>query len=366
MKMSSKAQRHGVAKIKKPESAFAIKRGMTADEQMEVITGASNEKNTPKGGLTASGGWCAPSETLYGFCSLETVSGLLSLPEVQAPRGGINFTKGPDYATLAATWGFLQTEAQAIAATPKVCYPVVCPPFAETRLDAIGFCVTAGVLTEAAYPELIDRVLQIGTVAHAHKVNASIINRISTLIGAAVDHAEVGAVTSDIFDALVIQALRIRYTFAMDPNATVEAVFPVWAKEVFRSDLSRRTGVDLLAVSDAQIQSYLAVRNIAAQWVYDYQPLVTGAVTTVGGTAAWTSFPDNLEFMIYPAGAYTKLALDVIDLDTIYDSVGLETNTYTAAFFEEGVAVANTCGTGFKVTVNISSLAGRTGIANVA
>jgi hypothetical protein len=276
------------------------------------------------------------------------------------PRGGINYSKGPDYATLAADWGFLQTEAQAEAGTEKECYAVECPPFLETRLDAIGFCVTAGVLTNAAFPELINRVLEIGAVAHAHKVNAYVINKISAAIGAPITALNLGSASVDILDALDLQGMRIRYSLAMDENATLEAVFPIWAKGIFRADIARRTGVVELAVSDAQINSYLAARNFRVQWVYDYQPLATG------NTGTWTHLPTTLEFMVYPAGAFVKGELSVIDLDTIYDSVGLSTNTYTAAFFEEGVQVFNRCGFGVKVSLDVSCLSGVTGAAELS
>lgn len=363
--LSKDHTRLGFAKIRKPENTFGITEGMSVQQQLDVLDAAADERTRfGAGGLAkavlAAGGWCAPSETVYDFCSYETVSGILDIPTVNLPRGGLSYSKGPDYATLAASWGFLQTEAQAEAGTAKVCYPVECPPFLETRLDAIGFCVTAGVLTNAAYPELIRRVLEIGAVAHAHKVNAYVIGKISTAIGAAVDHAEIGATTSDILDAVDLQALRIRYSLAMSETATLEAVFPLWAKGIFRADLSRRTGLDLLAVTDAMIQSYFAARFVRVQWVYDYQPLATGT------TGAWTSLPDVLEFMMYPAGAFIKGGLDVIDLDTIYDSVGLSTNTYTAAFFEEGVQVFNRCGFGVKVSVSVASLHGRSGAADVS
>jgi len=273
------------------------------------------------------------------------------------------------YVTAASLWGVSgprpdwsteQTETEAEAGTPKPCYAVECPPFTEVRLDAVGFCITAGVLTNAAYPELISRVLELAVVGHARSVNAATIAKISALIGAAVDHAEIGATTSDVLDALSLQASRLRYQYSMSPNATIEAVLPIWAKEIFRSDLSRRTGVDLINVSDAQISSYLGARGVSAQYVYDYQDLVTG------NTGAWTSWPDTLEVMLYPAGAFVRLTTDVIDLGTIYDSVGLSTNTYTAAFFEEGLAVANTCGSGVKVSIDVSCLAGNSGAADVA
>lgn len=360
--LSKDASRHSVAKIHKPESEFSTGMDRTLDEQMETIMEAAKESRLPGGSLVAAGGWCAPSENWYGgWTEWETVTGILDIPEVQANRGGINFSKGPDYAAIAANanMGFYQTEAQAIAGTAKACFSIDCPPFTEVRLAAIGFCVTAPVLTNAAYPELISRVLQIAAVAHQHKVNARVIASIQTALGAAINHTEIGSTVADVLDALSVQVTRLRYVYSLAPNATVEAVLPIWAKEIFRSDLSRRTGVDMLAVTDAQIQSFLSVRGIAAQWVYDYQPF------NATNSSTWTSWPDDLEIMLYPAGAFVKLTTQVIDLDTIYDSVGLGTNVYTAAFFEEGLAVANTVGSGVKVTINIPNLQGRTGAANV-
>lgn len=358
--MSPNAQRFGVAKIQKPDNEFSTGMDEPLDKQLETVMAAAREQRLPGGSLVAAGGWCAPSETLYDFCSLETTEGLLSIPEVTARRGGINFTKGPDFAALLANtdFGFLQTEAQAEAGTEKPCYAVECPPFTEVRMDAIGFCITAGLLTNAAYPELVRRVLELAIVGQARRLNAQTINRISTIIGAAVNYVEIGSATADVLDALTIQALRLRYQYSMSPNATLEVILPVWAKEIVRSDLSRRTGVDLLAVTDADITRYFGVRNLAVQWVYDYQNFATG------NTGAFTAYPTTLEAMIYPAGAFVRLGLPVVDLDTVYDHELLTTNTYTAAFFEEGFAVANTCGTGVKVSIGLN-VYGNTGAANI-
>jgi hypothetical protein len=363
--LSSGATKANVGRINKAPAGtaeFQVDSRMATADQFDVVMAAANERNRfgKQGGLIAAGGWCAPSETIYGnFLSLETVSGILDIPEVTADRGGINFTKGPDYGSIASTFGFMQTEAEAELGTEKDCYEVACPPFTEIRLDAIGFCITAGILTEAAYPELIDRTLQIGAVAHAHKVNASVINRILTYVGAAVDHAEIGSTTADVLQAVEIQALRLRYTYAMAPGATIEAIFPVWAVAIFRADLSRRTGVDMLEVSQADVERWFAVRGVNAQWVYDWQPF------TAANSGTWTSLPDLLDFVMYPAGAFVKLTTNVISLDAIYDSVNTKTNTFTAAFFEEGIAVANTGATGVRVQVNVASLLGNTGAANL-
>ena len=360
--MSESARHYGVAKIKKPENEFTTGMNEPIEKQMEVVMAAAREARLPKGGLVAAGGWCAPSEIWYdSFLRLEDANaGLLSIPEVTARRGGINFTKGPDFQTLYADadFGFIQTEAQAEAGTEKPCYAVECPPFTEVRLDAVGFCITAGILTNAAYPELIRRVLELALAGQRRRINASTISRINTAAGTAIDYVEVGGSTSDLLDALTIQANRIRYTYWMNPNATIEVILPVWAKDIVRADLSRRTGVDMLGVSDAQINSFFGVRNLAVQFVYDFQNF------TSTNTGTWTAFPDTVDAILYPAGAFVRLTADVIDLDAIYDSVNTKTNTYTAAFFEEGMAVANVGGTAVKVTVGLN-VYGNTGAANI-
>jgi hypothetical protein len=83
------------------------------------------------------------------------MDGILSLPEVNVTRGGIKFTKGPQWADIYGNIGFTQTEAQAIAGTTKPCYEVTCPTFTDVRLDAVGLCIKAPILTNAAYPEVV-------------------------------------------------------------------------------------------------------------------------------------------------------------------------------------------------------------------
>jgi hypothetical protein len=78
---------------------------------------ATDMANLKGGSLTAAGGWCAPSETIYDLCQLESTDGLLSLPEVRVNRGGIRFTTGPDWADIFTSGGFCFTEAEDIAGT---------------------------------------------------------------------------------------------------------------------------------------------------------------------------------------------------------------------------------------------------------
>ena len=375
-KLSPNFTRQPVANIRRRSREFEVNSEMDVEAQFRAIMEASDERTRFSGSslansaLTAAGGWCAPSETIYDLFGYETESGLFDMPEVTARRGGISFTKGPDFMTIYgdADAGFIQTEAQAIAGTVKPCYAIECPPFTEVRLDAMGFCVTAPLLTNAAYPELVSRVLNMVGMGHARRKSATSIARISTAIGAAVNWGEVGTPNSGVADVLAaveLQAMRIRQSLAMDPKATIEGVAPYWMRAAFRNELSRRLSLtDPFRITDAAVDSWFAERGIRLQYVYDYQMLGTGALNTAGGTLNWTGYPAQVELMLWPAGAFTRLVNDVIKLDVVYDHELLTGNEYTAAFAEEGFAIANTRGYGVKLAVglNYSGTAGFPGI----
>ncbi|QKO02776.1 major capsid hexamer protein [Microbacterium phage Kelcole] len=369
--LTSSAQRYAVARLEKPANEFTITEKMSAEDQYDLIMRASSEKRLGKS-LVAAGGWCSPSEQIYGFLELESADGLLSIPEIAARRGGIQFTKGPQLGDLLleADLGWTMTEAQAEAGTfTKPIFDIECPDWDEVRMEAVGYALRAGLLTDATYPELLRRYLSLAMIVHARRMNATTIQRISTLIGAATTFASVGttpSVTADLLSAIELNALRIREQFSMPLGATVEAIFPLWVKSIVRSDLSRRTGVEnMLSVTDQQIEAWFSQRQISAQFVRDYQGINAGAATTAGGTGTWTRWPDKVEFMLYPAGSFVRLATDVIDLDTVYDTDNLTKNQFLAAFFEEGFAVANTGGAGVKVVVNLPNLYGSTGFPAV-
>jgi hypothetical protein len=46
---------------------------------------------------------------------------------------------------------------------------------------------------------------------------------------------------------------------------------------------------------------------------------------------------------MYPAGTWAKGGSEIISLDAVYDSVGLEGNVYTGLFVEESVLALQRC-----------------------
>ena len=351
-------QHYGVASFK-----LDFPKELTIDrhsDDMEVLTYAMQESRLPGKSLTAAGGWCAPSETLYDLCAGETAEGILSVPEVNVARGGIKYTSGPDFSTIYTNVGFCQTEAQAISGTSKACFEVPCPSFVEVRLDVCGLCIKAPILTNAAYPELVQRWLSGAMLAHQHKMNNKVITAMATAAGTAQTVADMSSTTATTLGALELIADGLRSKYRLSFTQTMEVVVPWYVKGAIRSDLSLRTGQQPEAVTDQQIASHFAARHLNVSFVYDWQDSPFPA-----GTAPANAYPASYQALMFPAGTFIKGTSDVITLNAVYDAASLATNIYTALFFEQGILVAKMCYEAKLVTLPFCNT-GRTGIANVA
>lgn len=352
----------GIAMIEKPFPKDLIQNN--GGDENALLAAAADQSRLPGNSLVAAGGWCAPSETLYDLCEPETTDGLVTVPEVAVRRGGIRFAESPSFADIYAGVGFIQTEVQNIAGTEKDCYEIGCPDFTEVRLDAIGLCITAGILQQRGYPEMVQRVIRGAMTAHVHKRNAYVISKMAALSTAVTPTLDGFGAFSDALAALELQVVDQRYKFRLAQSSTVEGVAPAWLKPIFRNDLARRNAVDdtILSVSDAQLDQFLRDRGIAMQWVVDWQDAFVNAGNTgMGATAAATVWPTTAKVLIYPAGTFVVGTADIIQLDAIYDSTNIRTNNYTALFTEEGVLVARRCMQSRLVTLTELCAAGRTG-----
>lgn len=340
-------QQFGIATIAKPQGDFVIDRGSSAQDIERILNDATNEANLPNQSLVAAGGWCAPSETIYDIYDCgEEAANLLSTPTVGMPRGGIRFNKGVGFADLLSQVGFFYTEQQDIDGNygvdedgvgdgtegSKPCFHIPCIEFEEVRLDLDGLCLTAGLLQSRGYPEVIADTIRKALIAHEIRMDS---RKIATIVAGSTAVAlpanQAGA-TAPFLGAIELQATHLRAAGSLDDQATLEGVFPTWIRGVIRADLSRRLGVDLLDVSNQRINGWFAERNIAPQYVANWQSIATTAAS------GFTSWPTQAQFLLYRAGTWVTGNSDVITLDNVYDSTLLGTNDYTALFTEEGVA----------------------------
>lgn len=355
-------QRDGLAEFRKVYPADLI---ADMSDDTEVLNRAVDQSRLPGGSLLAAGGWCSPSETMYDLCELPcSMDGILSLPEIGAPRGGVRWTKGLDFCEIYNAPGYFHfTEAQMMAdpRPEKPCMEIPCPDFDECRLDVDGLCVTADVMMSRTYPEVIAQFLQGAMCAHAHRINAL---KIADILAGSTDDGTIGmtglGATANLLYAieLEIQAYRYRGRRAQEGSpALLELVAPYWIKGIVRADIANRnapSGIgNPLAVSDAEIVQWFASRGVAVRFVYDWQNLIDCNPSDGDVNRPVTDYPDSVEFILYEAGTWVAAGLDVITLENLYDSTLIRQNKFTALFTEEAFCIINRCNGSRRFSVDI-------------
>lgn len=348
--------KHGLATFQIAFDDALVASGGSKD--FAAILAAKNQDRFSADVLTA-GGWCAPSENVYSFVAGNVIDGLVTVPEVSAPRGGLNITTGPTHELIEAginldNQGWTQTEAQAIAKTAKTFEVIECPDFTEYRLDAVGYGYTIPFLTQKAYPEIVTEALKFAGVLWAHKMNKRTLADMVSMSSAAT-YGGYGATFTDALEALAILATKERRKWHVGQSTVMEVKLPEWTLEVFRADISRRTGIaSTNPVTDQMIAAEFSARNLAVEYVADWQPLA-GVDATL---------PASFQAMIFPAGTFVKAVEDVVNLSAVYDAASLKVNEYTGVFFEQGYLTAKTGYGSRLVTIPIST-AGLTGSASL-
>ena len=328
--------------------------------------------------LVAAQGWCAPSETDYDICLQITTDGLYDAPEVQARRGGIRHNTGIEFDTIfgggncASPSGFFDlTEAQVASGTVKTCLEIPCPEFVDTRLGVTGLCLTGNILAIRGYPEFTATFTRGALAASAHQINREQIADVVagstavTLTGFA-PWATDSSVVSQVFSAVEMAIVDIKYRLRMMQSATLEVVMPWWVLAQMRADWIRRNGTgsgsDVLCLADSAISAAFACRGARVQYVYDWQDaFATCAATGVGSDTPITELPLSLQFLVYPAGTWIRAVSDVITLNSVYDSTKLATNQVTHLFTETGWAMIRMCPVSRVYTVPICPN-GKTGL----
>ena len=199
-------------------------------------------------------------------------------------------------------------------------------------MGADGLSITHGNLSNEAWPELTADFLRVAMASHrrfmsSRRIN-SVVNDTSTVVP-----ADPGAdVTADLLQIIELQATDMRSEYRVSKSRTIEALIPEWIMPVFRANLAKRQGVDMLSVTDGQVNSWLTSRGISPQYTPDWQPLYSGA--------AATDYPSTITIAMWFAGSYFSINGGRIDLGVQRDPEMNAYNDYTAAWFEEFWTIA--------------------------
>lgn len=367
-----------VATIKNQYDTVLSDRTSPADVEAKLKELTNPQRLYTNGGITtAGGGWCAPSVNRYDFFDVSCESGMVDLPTVGIERGGINFPTSPTLADVftgaftSATNPWLWTETDDVATVTgspnKPCVRVPCPSFTNVRLECYGICLTAGNLTDNAYPEATQQQIKLLNSAHYHASNQRYIQQMLTLSTAAITGGAGGAgVISPVLYMLELAAEDYRTRFGMCQDDVLEVILPHWIMAAMRADAAKRQGgdVEMIAITDNVIADWLDLRKVRAQFVSDWQVRASGLPGFTSDGNGFNSWPTSVQFMMFAAGTFVRGNGMTLNLGVVRDSTLNAENDHTALWMEECHLIARFGFQSRLYTVNICA-DGTTGAADL-
>lgn len=337
---------------------FPTERQLVSDPAHNATLIAGAQVNEDGLSLTASGGLCAPVAIDYGQMRVDTDERPLrdALVSFQANRGGISFVEPPTLADINVSTaaedanGSWDDDDTAVAAwsesldtTPagavKPIQTIACGDTVTVNVDAIVARLGVGNFSRRTFPEQFDAWWGLAMSAHARKAENKTWEAMkATTRNLNVTSAQALGATRDLLAAIDLALAAFRHTHRMARRATLRVLLPDFVRDIIRTDLARQmAGDNTLAVADAQIDQFFAVRNASPTWLIDAGVTNVFAAQTAG---ALVDFPANIEIQIYPEGSWLFLDGGTLDLGVeIRDTTTNATND-AQAFIETFEQVA--------------------------
>jgi len=311
--------------------------------------------------VLASGGVCLPVNVDYSVPTWATADRPFrdGLAAFQADRGGLRFVTPPDIGVpslqgspsgLGSATGVWTeaTDANPAGATKPV-YVVQCGTEQLVYVNAIPTRVQFGNMQSRFAPEQIAANTDLAIAVAAREAELELLTLAYNASKQIVPEQFLGA-TRDILATADLLAQQYRYSHRIPDNVPLTAVFPTWAKGVIRADLAREQAHDnagtmnVLAISDAEIEAWFATRGINVIWTLDGVKAGTygtgGSATTnqffglatAGAEPQWPGQTADGAFMVawllYVEGTYQFLDGGRLDLGVVRDSTLDATNDY--------------------------------------
>ena len=331
-------------------------------ERIEAVCGMNAPRYSRDGqALVATGGICLPVNVDYSVPTWSTADRPLrdALPAFQATRGGIRFVSPPDIgvpdlqgtksgAGNATTIWTQATDAAPGGATKPV-WTVACGSEQLVYVNAVTTRVQFGNMQSRFAPEQIAANTQQAVAISAREAELELLTLMANQTKQVLASKYLGA-TRDLLASVDIIRAQYIYSHRLPNNIALTAVFPEWTKALFRADLLRETAhdnagqVNVLAITDGQIEDWFQARGINVIWTAD--ALKAGTYGT-GGTAItnqffplvsagaapqWPGQSSNgafvLAWFLFVEGTFQFLDGGRLDLGVVRDSVLDATNDY--------------------------------------
>lgn len=285
--------------------------------------------------LRASGGICAPTPVQYDLPIMGTNARPVreALARFGADRGGVRLLPPPLLSDLDGAIGIWTEENDQNPSDPSVkpCLVLDCPDDVETIVDAITSCLRIGNFRARYFPEQVAAWVTKAAQNFARVAES----RILTKIGAESTQVKTGQVlgtTRHVLTVLDRAGAALRSRHRLDPDYPLRMIAPAWLLDNMRSDLTRQMpGDNMLDTTDAQINAFLASRQINVAWTLDGEAGQIFGTQHDGDLLGW---PSTVIVYLYPEGSWLYLDGGTLDFGLVRDSVLNSTNDFQ--LFSEG------------------------------
>lgn len=305
-------------------------------EKVNAVVASVAQKAQTSDALVAAGGLYGPVETSYDIYKLgESLARPVkaALPSFKADRGGLRFLTPPVLADLQGAVSVWTLQDDIDAADPasgkeKPCIRVKAGEEVTVYIEALPLCLTFGNIGARAFPEMVERHIELAMVWQARFAESRLLERIGGLSTKVTAKSELG-VARDILGQIDRAGAALRNRHRLEPNFPLKAIFPLWFKDAMRSDLVKQMPGDgqevAFSLADSTIDRWFAERNVSVTWTYDGESSQYFAEQADG---ALVNYPAKVVWYLFPEGTFLFLEDATLDLGIVRDSTLNATNDY--------------------------------------
>ena len=328
-------------KIARAEYPFPEERTLSGDvdELTEKVRAVLPESSTFMGkagghggeALVASGGLCAPLTPIYTMPNFGTEAEPVwdSLPVFRAARGGVNVPDATYIGDITEAISSISEADDALGGTfaTKSCQALECPDYTEVAVQILAHCREYGNLNARAWPEKIAHENALTMQALSRTSEGFMLDRIKALSVNVTGGAETLGALIYLVDNIVKAAFGIRGRLRMPREARFRALVPAWLPDLLVLD-TIQTQFDRFRDA-ASLTAYLRSVGIDPVFYLDTPSTGTTQLPDSAQTAAAIDpFPDNVQWAIFPEGAFLGIDSGTLELGIVRDSTLNSTNDF--------------------------------------
>jgi hypothetical protein len=255
---------------------------------------------------------------------------------------------------------------------------VDCPDELTAEVYAVYNQLEFSNVTTRFDPESTDANIRLSQIAHARLAE-------NTLYSAVAAGSKLIYGATQVAGALRHSLVQLDETIAyfrnrhrLDENVSLQWVAPLWAKNLYRSDIALQMAAgdwqDALGLADTILEGFFSRRGVNPVWFLDGS---TGSATVNGQTiprqtydnvAAGSTvpvYPAKIDSLLFETGKWVFLDGGTLDLGLVRDS-GLNARNRYQTFMESWEGVADRGIESLRLLLDVNPTGGSSGTVSVA